>query len=84
MHAKRGDIVQNVAIDPFGNVGKLIQDGKFLRDFSFTYDIVGHLPVSTLVMFSRRLLLLDSHLFAFYLSLGLTCLPSRLDIIIMS
>ncbi|KAI5478288.1 F-box domain contaning protein [Pseudohyphozyma bogoriensis] len=43
-HTKRGDVVQNVAVEPFGNIGKLLSDGKFLRDFSFTYDGVGHLP----------------------------------------
>lgn len=26
------------------NEGKLISDGKYLRDFTFTYDPVGHLP----------------------------------------
>ena len=26
------------------NEGKLISDGKYLRDFTFTYDAVGHLP----------------------------------------
>lgn len=30
----------------FGNEGKLIYDGKYLRDFQFTYDLIGHLPVS--------------------------------------
>ncbi|SDA07681.1 BZ3501_MvSof-1269-A2-R1_Chr6-1g08118 [Microbotryum saponariae] len=41
---RRGDVVVNTAIAPFGNLGKLIFDGKFLRDFEYRYDVVGHLP----------------------------------------
>jgi hypothetical protein len=41
----KGDVVANVAIEAFGNVGKLLFDGRFLRDLSFSFDIVGHLPV---------------------------------------
>ncbi|GEM06916.1 F-box domain contaning protein [Rhodotorula toruloides] len=42
---KKGDVVANVGVVlPFGNVSKLVYDGKFLRDLSFTYDAVGHLP----------------------------------------
>ncbi|KAM0749816.1 hypothetical protein T439DRAFT_348592 [Meredithblackwellia eburnea MCA 4105] len=41
---QRGDVVHNVAVGEFGNEGKLISDGKYLRDFVFTYDMVGHLP----------------------------------------
>ncbi|KAM0750219.1 hypothetical protein T439DRAFT_326168 [Meredithblackwellia eburnea MCA 4105] len=43
-YTKRGDIVYNMAVGDFGNEGKLISDGKYLRDFQFTYDLVGHLP----------------------------------------
>lgn len=42
---RRGDVVANVAIPAFGNVGTLVFDGKFLRDLSFEFDVVGHLPV---------------------------------------
>ncbi|SCV67887.1 BQ2448_5498 [Microbotryum intermedium] len=41
---RRGDVVVNTAIAPFGNLGKLIFDGKFLRDFEYRFDVVGHLP----------------------------------------
>ncbi|GAA6045809.1 hypothetical protein NBRC10513_005217 [Rhodotorula toruloides] len=42
---KKGDVVANVGVVlPFGNVSKLVFDGKFLRDLSFAYDAVGHLP----------------------------------------
>ncbi|KPV76576.1 uncharacterized protein RHOBADRAFT_52565 [Rhodotorula graminis WP1] len=41
---RRGDVVANVAIPAFGNVGTLVFDGKFLRDLSFEHDVVGHLP----------------------------------------
>ncbi|BGP30606.1 hypothetical protein JCM10296v2_002362 [Rhodotorula toruloides] len=42
---KKGDVVANVGVVlPFGNVSKLVFDGKFLRDLSFSYDAVGHLP----------------------------------------
>ncbi|TNY22381.1 hypothetical protein DMC30DRAFT_349037 [Rhodotorula diobovata] len=41
---RRGDVVANVAIPAFGNVGTLVFDGKFLRDLSFEFDVVGHLP----------------------------------------
>ncbi|ORY74313.1 hypothetical protein BCR35DRAFT_306782 [Leucosporidium creatinivorum] len=41
---RRGDVVANVAIQAWGNVGKLLHDGKYLRDFSFAFDVVGHLP----------------------------------------
>ncbi|KAK4696584.1 hypothetical protein P7C70_g8354, partial [Phenoliferia sp. Uapishka_3] len=43
-HTRRGDVVHNVALGDFGNEGKLISDGKFLRDLAFTYDVIGHLP----------------------------------------
>lgn len=41
---KRGDVVSNMAISAVGNIGKLLHDGKFLRDFSFAFDAAGHLP----------------------------------------
>ncbi|BGP46458.1 hypothetical protein JCM10450v2_002303 [Rhodotorula kratochvilovae] len=41
---RKGDVVANVAIPAFGNVGTLLFDGKFLRDLSFEFDVVGHLP----------------------------------------
>lgn len=44
-HTRRGDVVHNVAVGDFGNEGKLVSDGKFLRDLAFTYDLIGHLPV---------------------------------------
>lgn len=40
----RGDLVHNVAVGDFANDGKLISDGKYLRDLDFTYDVVGHCP----------------------------------------
>lgn len=41
---KRGDIVWNVAMGERGNSGKLIFDGRYLRDLSFAFDRIGHLP----------------------------------------
>ncbi|GAA6031849.1 hypothetical protein JCM8097_002019 [Rhodosporidiobolus ruineniae] len=41
---RKGDVVTNVAIPAFGNVGKLMFDGRYLRDLAFEYDVVGHLP----------------------------------------
>ncbi|CAO1627261.1 unnamed protein product [Sympodiomycopsis kandeliae] len=41
---KRGDIVWNVAMGDHGNAGKLIFDGKYLRDLSYAFDRMGHLP----------------------------------------
>lgn len=44
-HIKRGDVVLNTAVGDFGNEGKLIHDGKYLRDLQYVYDAVGHVPV---------------------------------------
>ncbi|KAK4058489.1 hypothetical protein OIO90_000651 [Microbotryomycetes sp. JL221] len=41
---RKGDVVVNVAIARFGSLGRLIFDGKFLRDFMYKYDMIGHLP----------------------------------------
>lgn len=41
---QRGDVVWNAATGEFANEGKLLCDGKYLRDFSFQYDVIGHLP----------------------------------------
>lgn len=41
---RRGDVVWNIALGDFGNEGKLISDGRFLRDLQHTFDHVGHLP----------------------------------------
>ncbi|GAA5858518.1 hypothetical protein JCM8547_007343 [Rhodosporidiobolus lusitaniae] len=41
---RKGDVVRNVAVEAFGNVGALLFDGRYLRDLSFSYDVVGHLP----------------------------------------
>ncbi|GAA5907302.1 hypothetical protein JCM6882_002801 [Rhodosporidiobolus microsporus] len=41
---KKGDIVSNVACEAFGNVGKMVFDGRYLRDLAFSFDVVGHLP----------------------------------------
>lgn len=41
---KRGDCVHNCALGDFANEGKVLSDGRFLRDLSFSYDAVGHLP----------------------------------------
>lgn len=41
---RRGDLVRNVALGDFANEGKLISDGKYLRDLEYKYDVVGHLP----------------------------------------
>lgn len=43
-HLRRGDVCWNVAIGDFGNEGKLLYDGRFLRDLLFEFDEVGHLP----------------------------------------
>jgi hypothetical protein len=44
-HLHRGDIVHNVACGDFANEGKLISDSRYLRDLSYMFDPVGHLPV---------------------------------------
>ncbi|KAM0788486.1 hypothetical protein ACM66B_001619 [Microbotryomycetes sp. NB124-2] len=41
---RKGDVVANVAISRLGNLGRVIFDGKYLRDFMFKFDHVGHLP----------------------------------------
>ena len=41
---RRGDLVHNVAIGDFANDGKLVSDGKYLRDLEFKFDPVGHCP----------------------------------------
>ncbi|PWN22488.1 hypothetical protein BCV69DRAFT_281480 [Microstroma glucosiphilum] len=41
---RRGDIIRNTAMVDEGNVGKLIFDGRFLRDLSFAFDPIGHIP----------------------------------------
>ncbi|GAA5821453.1 hypothetical protein JCM11251_004631 [Rhodosporidiobolus azoricus] len=41
---RQGDVVSNVACEVFGNVGKMVFDGRYLRDLAFTFDVVGHLP----------------------------------------
>lgn len=52
----RGDVVSNVSMGDFGNEGKLLFDGRYLRDFCFEYDSLGHLPVSTFLLDSSRVL----------------------------
>ncbi|KAL8286440.1 hypothetical protein RQP46_004457 [Phenoliferia psychrophenolica] len=51
-HTKRGDVVHNVAVGDFGNEGKLISDGRFLRDFTFQFDLIGHLPFLDMLTFA--------------------------------
>lgn len=41
---KRGDVVWDVAVPDSMNDGKYIFDGHYLRDLSYAYDVVGHLP----------------------------------------
>ncbi|GAA6010229.1 hypothetical protein JCM11491_005401 [Sporobolomyces phaffii] len=41
---RKGDIVMNVAIESFGNCGRTVFDGRFLRDLSFEFDVIGHVP----------------------------------------
>ncbi|PLW38095.1 hypothetical protein PCASD_11811 [Puccinia coronata f. sp. avenae] len=43
-YLKKGDVCWNTAIGDFGNEGKLLFDGRFLRDLLFEFDEVGHLP----------------------------------------
>ncbi|POW11609.1 hypothetical protein PSTT_05150 [Puccinia striiformis] len=43
-YLKKGDVCWNLAIGDFGNEGKLLFDGRFLRDLNFEFDEVGHLP----------------------------------------
>jgi len=43
-YLKKGDVCWNSAIGDFGNEGKLLFDGRFLRDLLFEFDEVGHLP----------------------------------------
>lgn len=38
--------IRECTVESFGNCGKTIFDGRFLRDFSFEHDPIGHLPVS--------------------------------------
>lgn len=41
---KRGDVVWDVAVGDKMNEGKYVFDGQYLRDLSFAYDVIGHLP----------------------------------------
>ncbi|GAA5960693.1 hypothetical protein JCM3765_007293 [Sporobolomyces pararoseus] len=41
---KKGDVVYNTAIEAFGNCGRLLFDGRYLRDLAFEFDVVGHVP----------------------------------------
>lgn len=43
-HLKKGDVVWDCAIGDERNEGKYIFDGRYLRDLSFMFDRVGHLP----------------------------------------
>ncbi|OAV97844.1 hypothetical protein, variant [Puccinia triticina 1-1 BBBD Race 1] len=43
-YLKKGDVCWNLANGDFGNEGKLLFDGRFLRDLLFEFDDVGHLP----------------------------------------
>lgn len=43
---RKGDVVYNTAIDAFGNCGRLLFDGRYLRDLAFDFDVVGHCPVN--------------------------------------
>lgn len=43
-HLQRGDIVWNTAMGEQGNIGKVLFDGRYLRDLSHMYDPIGHLP----------------------------------------
>jgi len=43
-HLRRGDVIWNVAVTPLGNRGKLLWDGKYLRDLSYAFSSLGHLP----------------------------------------
>ncbi|KAL9934592.1 hypothetical protein V8E36_006367 [Tilletia maclaganii] len=41
---QRGDVVWDCALGEEGNMGRLVYDGQFLRDLSFNFDPIGHLP----------------------------------------
>ncbi|PWN47645.1 hypothetical protein IE53DRAFT_381971 [Violaceomyces palustris] len=41
---KRGDVVWDCAVGDSKNEGKYIFDGRYLRDLSFMFDKIGHLP----------------------------------------
>ncbi|GAA5992098.1 hypothetical protein JCM5350_006346 [Sporobolomyces pararoseus] len=41
---RKGDVVYNTAIESFGNCGRLLFDGRYLRDLAFDFDVVGHCP----------------------------------------
>lgn len=41
---KKGDVCWNTGLGEFANEGKLIFDGKYLRDLAFEFDSIGHLP----------------------------------------
>lgn len=43
-YLEKGDVCWNLAIGDFANEGKLVFDGRFLRDLLFEFDEVGHLP----------------------------------------
>ncbi|GAA5884794.1 hypothetical protein JCM16303_007270 [Sporobolomyces ruberrimus] len=72
---RRGDLVTNVAIEAFGNCGRTIFDGRFLRDLSFEFDVIGHLPnwLNMLTLspsFYHNILACSSSNPVFYLSLS--------------
>ncbi|KAH8921632.1 hypothetical protein BT69DRAFT_311325 [Atractiella rhizophila] len=43
-HVRKGDMIWNVGCGDFGNEGKLLFDGKYLRDLSYVFEASGHLP----------------------------------------
>ncbi|GAA5866126.1 hypothetical protein JCM1840_005081 [Sporobolomyces johnsonii] len=72
---KKGDVVTNVAIEAFGNVGRMLFDGRFLRDLSFGFDVVGHLPnwlnmLSSAPSYYHNIIVASTASPVFYLSLS--------------
>ncbi|GAA5948703.1 hypothetical protein JCM21900_005266 [Sporobolomyces salmonicolor] len=72
---KKGDVVTNVAIEAFGNVGRMLFDGRFLRDLSYGFDVVGHLPnwlnmLSTAPSYYHNIVVASTASPVFFLSLS--------------
>lgn len=43
---RKGDVCWNTAVGSEENSGRVLFDGRRLQDLDFTWDPVGHLPVS--------------------------------------
>lgn len=43
---RKGDVCWNTAMGASSNEGRVLFDGRMLQDLEFSWDPIGHLPVS--------------------------------------